>query len=484
MKDLLMELSERIQWLIDNPKKPNAVEWADDCEEALDSLDDKSFFEQALHHIDQIETTNAAFDQDVDFVIAKLKKALRYLGYSSKISLSDQKDSKADNFIISVHRDFFEKFELNREFEALYNTVGNVKLREVFETAHYELNELFRRMNQKLPTHDQSEYFWADQSRDLLFLIDIIFELNNNLIGTTYSFDINEYYKNVLLDCQSFIRSSRGSYIPENHPKITINYVEPIFILNKFLRIKNAGSMINVELKLIGEGSYAKVYKYKDSFYNKNFVLKRALDSLDSKEKERFKREFEEMKSLSSPYVVEVYNFCDDENAYIMEYMDETLLNYINKNNTLLDWKKRIGISKQVLRGFVYTQSKNCLHRDISPYNILVKKYDDGNNIIKISDFGLVKIPDSSLTSYNTEIKGAFNDPALVLDGFGNYNLYHESYSLTRVVVFIMTGKINVDKIDNKSIVAFLNKGLNPIQDKRFQNAEEMLIELNNLKEE
>ena len=29
-------------------------------------------------------------------------------------------------------------------------------------------------------------------------------------------------------------------------------------------------------LKLIGEGSYANVYKYKDTFYNCNFVIKRA----------------------------------------------------------------------------------------------------------------------------------------------------------------------------------------------------------------
>lgn len=51
------------------------------------------------------------------------------------------------------------------------------------------------------------------------------------------------------------------------------------------------------------------------------------------------------MKSLNSPYILEVYNF---------------------------------------------DESKNLLHRDISTTNILVKQYDDAN-IIKIADFGLVK---------------------------------------------------------------------------------------------
>lgn len=39
----------------------------------------------------------------------------------------------------------------------------------------------------------------------------------------------------------------------------------------------------NFFLKIIGEGSYAKVFKYKDDFYDKYFVLKRAKNDLDKK---------------------------------------------------------------------------------------------------------------------------------------------------------------------------------------------------------
>ena len=46
--------------------------------------------------------------------------------------------------------------------------------------------------------------------------------------------------------------------------------------------------------------------------------------------------------------------------------------------------------------------------------NILIKEYDD-TLVVKLSDFGLVKIPDSTLTTVNTEFKGYFNDPALVV---------------------------------------------------------------------
>lgn len=89
------------------------------------------------------------------------------------------------------------------------------------------------------------------------------------------------------------------------------------------------------------------------------------------------------------------------------------------------------------------------LHRDISPENILIKEYED-TLVIKISDFGLVKIPDSELTTIHTEFKGRFNDPELIVVGFDTYGILHETYALTRIIYYIMTGKTNTEKIVEK----------------------------------
>ena len=75
------------------------------------------------------------------------------------------------------------------------------------------------------------------------------------------------------------------------------------------------------DLKLIGSGSYANVYKYKDTFYNRPFILKRAKKELTDKEVARFKREFDVMNDLSSPYILEVYCYNPDKNEYIMELL-------------------------------------------------------------------------------------------------------------------------------------------------------------------
>ena len=95
--------------------------------------------------------------------------------------------------------------------------------------------------------------------------------------------------------------------------------------------------------------------------------------------------------------------------------------------------------------------------------------------MVKIADFGLVKVPNSTLTTASTEFKGYFNDPSLILDGFDTYNILHETYALTRVIYFVMTGKTNSDNIPDQKLRAFVQKGLHSDKSVRFQNVTEML---------
>lgn len=379
-----------------------------------------------------------------------------------------------ENYIESQYRELLLCSQINAEYSDLYKSFRNQKLREILMTLHHDLVGLFRTMNERLPTGEHEAHFWAEPSRDLIKRIEIIFSLVSSLKETPLAFQIDPYYLDLLTRCRDFLSSSGGSSLPPNMAKVELYYTLPIFLPLSSITISHKQQDFTFDLKLIGSGSYANVYKYKDTFYNRPFILKRAKKELTDKEVARFKREFDVMNDLSSPYILEVYCYNPDKNEYIMEYMDYTLDGYIAAHNSTLTIVQRKGIAQQRLRAFDYLHSKGHLHRDISPKNILIKEYDD-TLVVKLSDFGLVKIPDSTLTTVNTEFKGYFNDPALVVEGFNTYGIVHETYALTRVIYFVMTGKTNTEKITNQNLRAFVEKGLNPDKIKRFQNIRDMI---------
>lgn len=291
---------------------------------------------------------------------------------------------------------------INGEYTDMYSQyIDNAKLQLVFSTMHFWLTNCFSCLNQRLPTGDCGAHFWAEPSRDLIRAIELADDIIKTFKATKYSCNYDEYYKNIISQCKEFLSSSGGSSVPPYFEKIELYYTIPIFTFNDTVIIAS-DPLSAVPLKYKAGGSYADVSFYFDEFYSKNIAVKTAHKNLSSKELERFRKEFDIMRSLSSPYIVEVYSYDENKNRYTMEYIDITLKDYIEKNNANLTLEQKKAIINQILYAFKYLHSKQILHRDISPKNVLIKQYDD-LIVVKISDFGLVKIPESTLTSASTE---------------------------------------------------------------------------------
>ena len=350
-----------------------------------------------------------------------------------------------------------------------YEDIPHIELRKLFSIFHYHFNDLFTYLNSRKSTG----HYTAPESRLLIYWIDELKSIQSNVADSEFNFEIDSFYKQKLSECERFLSESGGSSIPEEFEKIQIIEVQPIFNLKHTISITRTDKKVLFSTKPIGEGSYASVHKYKDEFYNRFFVIKKAFKNLKEDEYTRFKIEFEEMKKLKSPYVIEVYKFDEENQEYIMEYADETLDSYISRNNTKLDINERVGLVRQIFRAFIYINGKGVLHRDISTKNILIKKYE-GLNIIKVADFGLVKREDSLLTNKNTDMKGSLNDPKLEIIGFRNYETQHEIYALTRLVYFVMTGKLRFNSYLNKEFEIFIKKGISDNVNDRYKNVQEL----------
>ena len=386
-----------------------------------------------------------------------------------------EKENK--RYLVYLRNKIYEhNIDNSKKYKDFYIEYGIDEVITLFSIYQYELNDLFSFLNNRLG----SRYFLAQSSRELLNLISEIEDVQQKLENSKYSFKFISYYEDVVKDCKSFLKEYYGSEIPEDFNKIDVKEIEPIFILQDSVSVAQ-NNISYYKAKLKGSGSYANVYKYEDTFYNKFFAIKRAKKDITEKEYERFKREFLIMQELNSPYVIEVYKFNEEKKEYIMEYADYTLDKFIQENNSKLTMEERINIINQIFKAFIYINSKGRLHRDISTKNILIKEYDE-IKVIKISDFGLVKIKNSTLTSLETELKGYFNDPKLELVGFANYDICHEVYALTRIVYFVITGKYRMEDIKNEHFKEFIFKGISDNVKERYRDVEDMKVEFNKIK--
>ncbi|MDD2409601.1 MAG: protein kinase [Bacilli bacterium] len=393
----------------------------------------------------------------------------------------DEKLKILNNYLIEI----LSNYEINPLYEDIYSDYDS-GIKVAFMYLHNRLDVLLKYMNDR----KTNGHYTANESRELITIIENIRELKSLLKDTKFSFYLDKEYEDCINFCYAFLSSSGGSTIPKDYNKIIIKQYEPILFLNNNINTLRTDEFLkNFELKLIGEGAYAQVFSFVDGLYNKKYALKRLKNNADEKDLKRFKNEYEKLKSINNPYLIEVYNYDENNNSYIMEFCDYTLKDYISKNNNkdFLTFNKRKNIALQFLRGIKILHNNSLLHRDISLNNILIKEYDDNTCIVKISDFGLIKDLNSDLTKTDSEIRGTIIDDTLV--SFKDYQIKNEIYSIGIVLYFIFTGKTNF-KSDANGLTKIIEKCIDRDHDKRYNYVFEIekdlreIEKINKLKEE
>lgn len=154
-------------------------------------------------------------------------------------------------------------------------------------------------------------------------------------------------------------------------------------------------------IKQIGSGGMGAIFLARDPRLDRLVAIKktRIPNNLDKDIKseiiQRFYREAKAIANLNHPNIVTVYDLGQDEENnecyMVMEYLEgKSIELMINEQKTLsLNLVVKIGI--QVCEALNYLHQKGLVHRDIKPANII---YCD-NGMIKIIDFGLVRVDDS-----------------------------------------------------------------------------------------
>jgi hypothetical protein len=317
-------------------------------------------------------------------------------------------------------------------FTRLYDDTDYGHLFAIF---HERLNQHFESINGRARS---TRHYWADSSRGMLALIRNLEAALDTWKAADMEVAFDAGYRAAVDRCKPWLAETQGSAVPEGFELIQVIKYRPVFTRPEAgVRLKK--SLSEVKRTMVGEGSYAIVYSYTDPDYGKRFAIKRAKRGLDGRDLHRFRQEFETLKKLSFPYIVEVYRYDEDTNEYTMEYCDVTLRDYIRKRNSKLSPASRKRIALQFLYGINYIHHKGYLHRDVSLQNVMLKVFGDGAVLVKLSDFGLVKDAASGFTRTNTEMRGTIRDP--MLSDFKDYAAVNEIFSIGFVLSYIFTGR-------------------------------------------
>lgn len=153
----------------------------------------------------------------------------------------------------------------------------------------------------------------------------------------------------------------------------------------------------------LGRGAMGVVYLGRDPRINRVVAIKaiplaEEFEAEDVEEaKARFSREAETAGRLNHPNIVTIYDVGEEQElAYIaMEYLEGIHLSEHVRPETLLPMPVVVDLVARVADALAYAHRENVVHRDIKPANIM---YDRGSDTLKITDFGIARLTDSSRT--------------------------------------------------------------------------------------
>ena len=252
----------------------------------------------------------------------------------------------------------------------------------------------------------------------------------------------------------------------------------------------------------IGIGGMAEVYRAQDTVLGRTVAIKVMLPQYAAEPSftERFRQEAASAANLQSPYIVNIYDWGQDDGTYyiVMEYVRGSDLKTGIKERGAINQRKVAEIGSQVCRALSVAHKQDIIHRDIKPQNIMVQP--DGN--VKVMDFGIARAK-NSVRSKTSSVLGTAHYISPEQAQGKELTAASDIYSLGVVLYEAATGKLPFDGPDAVSVAmkqvnelpvpprevnpeldpaleAIIMKALEKDPRNRFATANDMRSELNN----
>ncbi|MBK7840887.1 MAG: serine/threonine protein kinase [Candidatus Obscuribacter sp.] len=266
--------------------------------------------------------------------------------------------------------------------------------------------------------------------------------------------------------------------------------------------------------QLVGKGGMGVVYKASHILLGRTVALKFLAPSLVSLESwQLFQREAKINSSLTHPILCQIYDLGIHAGSlpfYAMDFIEGQTLEEIIIKNGPLSVGATLEVFIKVAEGLSYAHRRSIVHRDIKPANIMVAKRADGSPEIKLLDFGISELSDDAGKKQRDKVERAIGSAAYMspeqFDGH-DLDLRSDIYSLGCSIHETLTGNPPYEADDLQGLalkhkseeppllgdttgIAFPNalqavliKCLQKRKDYRYQNASELAIDLQRIRD-
>lgn len=146
----------------------------------------------------------------------------------------------------------------------------------------------------------------------------------------------------------------------------------------------------------LGAGGMGEVYEVEHEALGRRFALKMLLPHLkeDTETLTRFHREPRAAAKLVSEHIVSIVDagaLADGTPYFVMERLYGTDLRRLLNQQSILPVARVAHIGVDACRGLACAHRAGLVHRDLKPENLFLTTHDDGQDLCKLLDFGVVK---------------------------------------------------------------------------------------------
>ncbi|KAM7536960.1 hypothetical protein Aperf_G00000068855 [Anoplocephala perfoliata] len=192
------------------------------------------------------------------------------------------------------------------------------------------------------------------------------------------------------------------------------------------------------KLEVLGEGSYATVYRGFSHLTNRVVAVKEIRINQEEGLPFTAIREASLLKSLRHANIVILHDIVHTKLTlnFVFEYVDSDLSRLMEKNPRGLKSQNVQLLLYQLLRGLAYCHDRRILHRDLKPQNILVA----ANGELKLADFGLARAKSVPSHTYSHEVVTLWYRPPDVLLGSTNYTASLDMWGVGCIFLEMLSG--------------------------------------------